>query len=325
MVASLIGTLLGPRISIVHEFMKPPYGGGNQFLLALKGEFRRRGLDVGASRIGPRTKHVLFNSFNFDMDWLRYRLGNREHYGIKTVHRVDGPISAYRGSDIDLDRKIYEINRELADITVFQSRFSLMKHLEIGLDFGSSVAVIPNAVNPGIFKPEGHISFPLDGQRKVRLIATSWSPNRRKGADIFEWLDNHLDFSIFEFTFVGNTESTFRNIRVVPPVPSEVLAKILQQQDIYVTASINDPCSNALTEALSCGLPALYRISGGHPEIVKKAGLGFTEGDEIPALLERLLNAYEYYRLQIDIPSITEVAAHYAALLGVAMAHNGHA
>lgn len=325
MVASLIRALLGPRISIVHAFKKPPYGGGNQFLLALKGEFRRRGLDVGASRIGSRTKHVLFNSFNFDMDWLRYRLSDRERYGIKTVHRVDGPISAYRGRDIDLDRQIFEVNRDLADVTVFQSQFSLTKHLEIGLDFGSNVAVIPNAVNPAIFNPEGRIAIPLDGQRKVRLIATSWSPNRRKGADIFEWLDDHLDFSIFDFTFVGNTESTFRNIRVLPPVPSEALARILRQQDIYVTASINDPCSNALTEALSCGLPALYRISGGHPEIVKKAGLGFTRGDEIPALLERLLNAYEDYRLRIDVPTITDVAACYAALLGVTMAYNSHA
>ncbi|MGH3136152.1 MAG: hypothetical protein ACRDPV_06640, partial [Gaiellaceae bacterium] len=30
-------------IAIFHEFSPPPYGGGNQFLLALRGELERRG------------------------------------------------------------------------------------------------------------------------------------------------------------------------------------------------------------------------------------------------------------------------------------------
>lgn len=314
---SLLGWAFGPRLSIVHEFRRPPYGGGNQFLLALRGELQRRGYDVGAGRVGPRTRHVLFNSFNFDMDRLRAQLGDRRRRGIRTLHRVDGPIGAYRGRDEPVDREIHRINRELSDFTVFQSRYSLDKHLAMGLDFGDAVAVIPNAVNPRIFH-RGDRARQLDPSReRVRVIATSWSPNRRKGAEIYEWLDRHLDFSRFEFTFIGNVEAAFSNIRVEPPLPSAALARRLREHDIYITGSRNDPCSNALTEALACGLPAVYLVSGGHPEIVKQAGYGFHAPEEVPALLERTVATYEQCVANIAVPGIAEVADRYAEHLGL--------
>ena len=65
---------------------------------------------------------------------------------------------------------------------------------------------------------------------------------------------------------------------------------------IFIAASENDPCSNALVEALACGLPAVYRDSGGHGELAGGAGLGLTRADEIPDLLQRLGDEYERYQ-----------------------------
>jgi len=306
--------IFGPEISIVHQFHKPPYGGGNQFLLALKNSILGLGYDIGAMRIGPHTRYVLFNSFNFNMDELRRKLHNRERRGIRTLHRVDGPISAYRGRNIEIDQSIHKINQDLADVTVFQSNFSLQKHKEIGLQFDNS-HVIMNAVNPAIFHPCGRNTFPHKGERKIRIVATSWSPNRRKGADVYEWLDQNLDFNHYEMTFAGNTEARFKNIRCIPPLPSAELSDLLRQQDIYITASQHDPCSNALIEALSCGLPALYRKSGGHPEIVGSAGYGFDNAEEIPELLDTLVNNYEECRTNISVPHIDSVAQQYLSIL----------
>ena len=284
MLKTLRHQLFGPDLSIIHEFKKPPYGGGNQFLLALKAQFERMGVDVGARRVGARTTKVLFNSFNFDMDWLRCQLADRHRRGIATIHRVDGPISAYRGRDFQIDEAIFRINRELADATVFQSRFSLEKHLEIGLDFGANAHVIMNTVNPNIFFPLPDPPEPQSKGGRLRIVATSWSNNPRKGADVYRWLDEHLDFSTYEMTFVGNVQAEFKNIRMLPARPSQALAEELRKNHVYMTASLDDPCSNALLEGLACGLPALYRKSGGHPEIVKEAGLGFDAAEEIPAL-----------------------------------------
>src|SRR6185295_20086680 len=53
-------------LAVFHEFHAPPYGGGNQFLLALVRELRRRGLSVELNRLSGGTPAALYNSFNFD-------------------------------------------------------------------------------------------------------------------------------------------------------------------------------------------------------------------------------------------------------------------
>src|SRR6266542_2181927 len=58
-------------VAVFHEFHQPPYGGGNQFLLALVGELRRRGLMVELNTLSGETAACLYNSFNFDFARLR--------------------------------------------------------------------------------------------------------------------------------------------------------------------------------------------------------------------------------------------------------------
>ena len=70
------------------------------------------------------------------------------------VHRVDGPIGVYRGFDDGTDTWIATVNAELASATILQSKFSLQKHRELGLELRDPV-VIPNAVDPAIFHPSG--------------------------------------------------------------------------------------------------------------------------------------------------------------------------
>ena len=71
------------------------------------------------------------------------------------------------------------------------------------------------------------------------------------------------------------------------PLNSQNLANKLRQSDIYITASQNDPCSNSLIEALSCGLPCLALKSGGHSEIVNDDNFLFSTKEE---LLEKVNN-----------------------------------
>jgi glycosyltransferase involved in cell wall biosynthesis len=85
----------------------------------------------------------------------------------------------------------------------------------------------------------------------------------------------------------------------------------LKQHDIYVTASRNDPCSNALVEALSCGLPAAYYHDGGHPELVEFGGIGFRAPEEIPGVLERLVESYGAFQRNIWVDGIDELAQKY--------------
>ena len=293
----------------MHEFRRPPYGGSNQFLVALAGEFRRRGLRVSSSVVGSRTRGCLLHSYLVDVPRVRRML----HPSCRVVHRVDGPIGAYRGFDDGADRRIVEINHALADATVFQSRYSLDAHRELGLELRDPV-LISNAADPRIFYPR---PAPPPGPR-IRLIATSWSDNPNKGAPTLDWLDRHLDPDRYELTFVGRLPVELRQARVVPPVASEDLAALLREHHVYLAPSLNDPCSNALVEALSCGLPALFARSGGHPELVGEAELGFENAEEIPALLDRLASELDRRRSLIVVPSLEDVADRYLAALGIA-------
>jgi len=295
-------------LALFHEFVPPPSGGGHQFLRALTSELSARGVVIEENQISADTPVCLFNSFNFDF----HRLQRFARRGARMVHRVDGPIGVYRGFDDGTDTKILRLNRALADATVFQSRYSLEKHRELGLELRDPV-VIPNAVDPSIFHP------PTAGQARasgpLRVIATSWSDNPRKGAETLAWLDGHLDRGRFDLTFVGRAAARFEHARVLAPVGSRELAGLLRESDVYVAASRDDPCSNALLEALACGLPAAFLRSGGHPELVGGAGLGFDVPEELPAVLEQLAAELDERRAAIRLVPIAEVADRYLEVL----------
>ena len=250
----------------------PPTGGGHQFLRALVAELERRGLTVELNRISPGTTACLLNSFNFDFGRLR-RFARDD---VRFVHRVDGPIGTYRGYDDGTDARIAELNGSLADATIVQSRYSLDAHRALGIELVDP-HLISNTVDPAVFHPPAERE-PLAG-RRVRLVASSWSDNPNKGTDVLRWLDRNLDLERYELTFAGRTDEAFERIRVLGPIPTQPLADELRRSDVYVAPSRNDPCSNALLEALASGLPAVFRASGGHPELVGEAG-GVTVVDD---------------------------------------------
>ncbi len=66
---------------------------------------------------------------------------------------------------------------------------------------------------------------------------------------------------------------------------------------MYIAPSRDDPCSNALLEALACGLPAAFLASGGHPELVGDGGLPFEADEELPDVLDRLVEEIEERRV----------------------------
>jgi glycosyltransferase involved in cell wall biosynthesis len=309
--ADLLRTRAGRAdLAVFHELAPPPSGGGHQFVRALVRELESRGLAVEMNQVSTGTPTCLVNSFNFDLARLR-RFAAR---GPRIVHRVDGPIGVYRGFDDGTDEWIARVNADLASATIFQSRFSLEKHRELGFELREPV-VIPNAVDPAIFHPP-ESRDPLDG-RRIRLIATSWSDNPRKGGDALAWLDRNVDHTRYELTFAGRAPSAFDHVRVVGPLDSTALAGLLRTQDAYLAPSRDDPCSNALLEALACGVPAVYRASGGHPELVGEGGLPFREDEELGEVLARLVGELDERRAAISIHPISWVADRYLEVLGL--------
>ena len=291
------------KIHILYNFHKGPWGGGNQFLKALREEFLKKRIYEENPK---KADCILFNSHQNLEKVLRLKL---KYQNKIFIHRVDGPIFKVRNKDFQIDRLIFNFNNQLADGTVFQSTWSREENIRLGLKKNIYETIIMNAPNPVIFNNENKLKF--EKFKKIRLIASSWSANWIKGFKIYQYLDENLDYSKYDLTFIGNSPIKFKNIKWIKPIKSHNLAKYLKQHNIYIAASLNDPCSNSLIEALHCGLPAVVRYSGGHPEIIRKGGEIFISKKDVTKSIEKVVKNYSLYQKNINLPHLDEVAQKY--------------
>lgn len=288
-------------VNIIYQEKEKAYGGANQFIKALKKYFIENGqyaFDIKNADI------ILFNSMN---EYKQIYTLKRKYSDKIFVHRVDGPCKLYNNLSDERDDIVYKLNAKVADATVFQSNYSRDASIKMGCPIHDFECVITNACDKDIFFiPQQKLH-----SDKIRIIATSYSDNWNKGFRTYQWLDNHLDFDRFEMSFIGRSPCEFKNIRYYSPMVSSEIAWFLQKSDIYISAAINDPCSNAIIEALSCGVPVIAKNSGGNPEIIGRGGLLFSEDEELIDSFDRLLDGYDSFCENIDNPQINEVAISY--------------
>lgn len=301
------------RIFVLYSHIDKPFGGANQFIRALKHYFLRQGV---LTKSIWRADAILLNSHSlggrhgtvFQIGYLLRALFPSKVF----IHRIDGPVQLYGDSSrAPVDENTYNLNSAIADGTIFQSHWSQEQNRRLGMPVGKYELTVPNAADPVFFYPNRqHIS-----ENRIRLIATSWSDHPNKGFDIYQELDRRLDWSRFSMTFVGRTPYRFQNITIHEPVSSRELGSLLRSHDIYVTASKNDACSNALLEALACGLPTVARNSGGHPELVGQGGELFTDASEAIEAIQRVAQRLLAYRQRIVVNTMEQVGATYASFI----------
>ena len=282
------------------------WGGGNQFQKALLGYLQER--DAYAEEI-EKTDAVLANSHHWGKRLFEVFRLKRCNPGLIILHRVDGPVSVVRSAPRQLvvDQSIMGFNERIADGTIFQSMWSQGQCLALGMDASKPHVVIHNAPDPAIFYPPQERA-PVN---RVRLVAGSWSINERKGFDVYQHLDEHLDFSRYAFTFVGNSPVRFRNIQHKPPMPSGALADELRSHELFVHASHMESCSNFLIEAMNCGLVPVVRNNTSHPEIVSYGGLLFEGVDDVLSKIELAALQQDDLRKTMRPPTLDEVGDAY--------------
>ena len=290
------------KIYICSKFKKGPWGGGNQFLKALRSEFKNNNLyteDVQDADI------ILFNSHHLSSEIIN--LKNKYSHKI-FVHRIDGPMALYNYSKDRRDAIVYKMNRYISDGTIFQSQWSKEENIKLGLKCTKFNSVIPNAPDLSLFYQTNKQKKISD---KIKLISTSWSTNPNKGFEMLKFIDDNLDWTRFSMTFIGNSPISFNNIKYKKALPSNLLGKELQNNDIFITASQKDPCSNSLIEALHCGLPAVALNDGGHPEIIIKGGELFYGERDIIQCIDKVSKNIDLYRNNINVPDIKNIVQRY--------------
>ena len=133
------------KIHIFYSFQKGPWGGGNQFLKALKKEFERT--SVYESDFN-KADAVVFNSHHNLESCFQIK---RKYPNKIIMYRLDGPISSVRGKDKEIDKIIRLFNKLFVDGIIFQSSWCKKQNKKL---FGISSKyeiVVHNAPDNKIF------------------------------------------------------------------------------------------------------------------------------------------------------------------------------
>lgn len=291
------------KIHICSKIKEGVWGGGNQFLKALRTEFIKQG--VYADSIN-QADAVIFNSYQDLWQLIKYYVTKKKG---NIIYRLGPIFYLHRGWKWRIvDVFVILVANLFVDLIIFQSKWSYEQGIKLGLNRKKKYFIIQNAVDGSIFFSEKN----ENKFEKIRLIYTSWSTNLNKGFNYLAFLDRNLDFKKYELKFVGNSPILFKNIKTLKPLPSIDLAKELRQSDIFISPAKDDACSNAILESLACGLPVVALDSGSNGELIGQAGILFNNEASLLSGIEKVSQDMDTYRNRIIIKDIKTVSCEYA-------------
>lgn len=161
-----------------------------------------------------------------------------------------------------------------------------LKDLTLQTDRRHTIEVIPNGVDVEHFVPR--TDAPTSSDAVIHLTLGASRLTDRKGIkyliEAIHLLRNECQFSL-EIIGDGNAKKRLErlvteyalesSITFVGRIPREDTLAYYQRADIFVLPSLNEGMSNAMLEALACGLPMVTTRTGGAEELVIDGDNGF--------------------------------------------------
>ena len=254
------------------------FGGGNQFARTLGRALREKNHHVFNDLSDPNLDIIVITEPRL---WLQ-----ASAFGPLEVTRYLKKINPeaiviHRINECDERKGTKTVNKQLvlantiADHTVYISAY--LSDVFRGYSLTRKNSVIRNGADKDIFQFKRKTS-PSNGQ-KMRIVTHHWSPNWNKGWDIYKLIDDSINPDLYEFHYIGNKPSNIqtKNIIFHDPCANEELSRLLSDNHIYLTASINEPAGMHHIEGAAVGLPLVFRESGALPEYCMGYGEGFSD------------------------------------------------
>ena len=291
------------KVSIGSRIIDGPWGGGNLFVVNLKKFLQKNGHSVIHDLCDkdidiilltdPRSRKESSSTFNHE-DIKKYKkFVNPNVVVIQRINECD------ERKGTDYINKYYLDASECADHVVFVSNWLKQIYVNIGMS-ESKTSVIMSGADEEVFNTNGLSKL---NEEKIKFVTHHWSNHFNKGFDVYKEFDEMLskkENEIIEFTYIGNIPDNinFRNINVKKPLSGHFLANEIKKNNIYITASRNEPSGNHHIEAAQCGLPILYFDSGGIPEYCDGFGVKFD--NNFSEKLYEIIEDYAIYRKKLN-------------------------
>ena len=170
-----------------------------------------------------------------------------------------------------------------------------LKQLATKVFSGEKIEVINNGVDTVFFSPEPSKS--KQEKKRLHLLCVS-RLIKRKGIEYLIKAVAKLKGKV-ELTIVGEGKEE-RNLKRLAltlgvslyvkfkgRVPHHTLKEIYQNSDLFVLPSLNEGMSNAVLEAMACGLPLILTSTGGTAELLSGNGYVVRKKD-VQSLVDKL-------------------------------------
>ncbi len=232
-------------------------------------------------RLGFNLVYLLSNTSYLPLPALR-ALKRR---GVAMVHNQDGVFyPAWYGGDWQAQNRRMAASYLIADHVFWQSEFCRRAAARFLGEREGPGEVLYNAIDTEHFRPpgdragEGPFRFLLTGKIDEHLFYRVEASLRGLARARARGLDATLTLAGWFSAKAGAMSRELAGelgiadaVRLTGAYTQAEAPAIYGAADAYVMLKHNDPCPNAVIEALACGLPVLYAHSGGVPELVAEA------------------------------------------------------
>ena len=253
------------------------FGGGGVKYLYLKRKFPHAGLNGNILYVVSSSHY-----------WNIVKLMNIAHANkVKVVWNQNGAYfpSAYGHKVAQRGNKIMAPLLHRADYVFYQSRFAqeASDHF-LGERIGS-YEILYNAVDTNSFRPGkdrlGKIPILLSAGShndayRLPLALDTMKTLLKQGQQVEMIIAGRMSKDIMKKTNKLACEYGLNNlVKFIGPYTQKEAPEIFSRANILLHTQYNDVCPTVVIEAMACGIPVVYSLSGGTPELVgEDAGYG---------------------------------------------------
>ncbi|OJF90258.1 glycosyltransferase family 4 protein [Alkalibacterium sp. 20] len=161
-------------------------------------------------------------------------------------------------TDIYNKKKIYDSLDKITGV-ISVSKKNLNESKKMKLVKSDEGIVIPNSVNRDKFRPmnkqKARLELGLNSDSFI--VAFTGAFNHRKGVKrLLEAIENLEDVRVI-LIGSGDIDSAGSKVLFSGQVPHDMVSKYLNCADVFALPTLAEGCSNAIVEALACGLPII--------------------------------------------------------------------
>tara|TARA_R100000008_G_scaffold82189_1_gene66195 strand:+ start:9127 stop:10047 length:921 start_codon:yes stop_codon:yes gene_type:complete len=284
------------KIYINRSPVSGPWGGGNKTVTALADKLEQRGHEVVYEL--ARDLDIIFcfdPRPNSRGEWYQTYVDYKYVFkDTKIIQRV-GDLGTHGKPELT------ELVREtinFSDYAIFPSKWAK----EYLGPLSRPHTVIDNAPLKTFFKSRSH-STGVSG--KLKIVTHHWSTNPKKGFEYYKFLDKHIveNDNDLAFTYIGRLPDNLRFMKAnyhPPTGDNSILADLLSQNHVYLTASEEEAGANHVLEAMASGLPVIYHKNGGSiANYCEDYGIGYDSNDSLIEAVAKVKENFEHYKRNI--------------------------